>query len=103
MRAPRSPPDWRRHFLTHIPHEGLWICAGLPLDQAAEEGVFPGPEHPILKLGEYKLVGGCNQVFSRRDAYQRHLGNEKIGHIGDAWGKWMPGNRDAVRPSERCS
>ncbi|KAI0754072.1 hypothetical protein C8Q80DRAFT_1116906 [Daedaleopsis nitida] len=95
----RRKQDLRRHVATHTrpAHVAYWSCCGVPLSQAAQAGV---PEDRIANAeatatefyeGEC-LVGGCGQVFSRRDALQRHLREKKGVCFGNHSAPWHPGN-----------
>lgn len=76
-------PDLRRHIAGHSKTEEF-VCSGVPLDRAEEYSV---PAHAMSEAAEWKgelRVGGCWQVFSRRDALIRHAKNRTKDCVCDA-------------------
>ncbi len=82
---------------THKSDGALWLCCGVPLDQA--RSTYRLSEDTIAMAERWwyagiAMVGGCwepTAKFNRRDSYQRHL--TQFGCIGDEYGEWHPGNR----------
>ncbi|EKM52728.1 uncharacterized protein PHACADRAFT_261333 [Phanerochaete carnosa HHB-10118-sp] len=71
--ANRHLPDLRRHILAHYPDARVHVCRGVRLAAAP-----PGAVERfgvVEEDGGEERVGGCYQVFSRRDALLRHLQN----------------------------
>jgi hypothetical protein len=67
-------PDLKRHIAGHYPSVAN-VCCGVPIEQAARYGIVD-----VSEAAEYQgelWIGGCWQVFSRRDALIRHLKNQK--------------------------
>ncbi|KAI0763950.1 hypothetical protein BD413DRAFT_483263, partial [Trametes elegans] len=97
--------DCQRHLDTHaIPGAQVWICCGIPASEAPDP---PGTREnffarPVLEfLPGFWLVGGCNKLFSRRDALERHLRTRKGKCLGDERASYQPGNnltRTPFRP-----
>ncbi|KAI0825222.1 hypothetical protein BC628DRAFT_1338920 [Trametes gibbosa] len=110
-------PDFKRHVRTHYGsrHRQDFVCCGVPLRLAAQYGVvYPPPPsspdgaaegrgkgsgkrnrrdpktlEPFVYAGEL-MFGGCQETFSRKDAYIRHL---RPGVCkGDAQAPWLLGN-----------
>ena len=86
--------DLQRHIDMHFSKARAdWRCCGVPVQDAHnynfmitnDSGLVVWPE-----VGVY-TVGGCGEVFSRKDAYARHL-RQSGTCIGDASGHWVPGN-----------
>ncbi|KAH9922807.1 uncharacterized protein BXZ73DRAFT_91530 [Epithele typhae] len=83
-------PDMERHIATHFrDRETRWVCCGVPVEEAAEHGVYLAPgSNPLSAPGAIELngrimVGGCQLDFSRQDALKRHWKNRNIGCVGD--------------------
>ncbi|KAI0664268.1 hypothetical protein C8Q70DRAFT_1117682 [Cubamyces menziesii] len=98
----RRSPDLKRHIQTHTrgKHEALWVCCGVPLIDAEEEHGMPPEVVAAKEPFEYDgmfMVGGCRQVFSRRDALKRHLRARRGVCYGDAMASYQPGNRIGAR------
>ncbi|KAH9917130.1 uncharacterized protein BXZ73DRAFT_53405 [Epithele typhae] len=95
VQASRRKPDLRRHVATHtggsMPPQ--WLCAGVPLSQAAEKGLDPR-EMDVYSLDGREMLGGCLKAFSRRDALLRHLRATNGRCVGDPTGIWHEGNKD---------
>ncbi|EKM51905.1 uncharacterized protein PHACADRAFT_177314 [Phanerochaete carnosa HHB-10118-sp] len=70
----RRRPDLKRHILGHY-QEDKHVCCGVPLHLASHYGVADTAE--VVEWRREDRVGGCWQVFSRRDALIRHLKNPK--------------------------
>ena len=68
--------DLKRHLYTHADVKRFYICAGVPLAQAPNDGVKRElRRHPVT--GEV-CVGGCGIAFAeRKDSYKRHLSNRR--------------------------
>ncbi|KAI0794224.1 hypothetical protein C8Q74DRAFT_1247399 [Fomes fomentarius] len=82
---------------THNSDGALWVCCGVPLDQArstyrlSEDTIATAERRWYAGIA---MVGGCWEPtarFNRRDSYQRHM--TQFGCIGDEYGEWHPGNR----------
>ena len=98
----RRSPDLKRHIQTHTrgKDEALWVCCGVPLIDAEEEHGMPPEVVAAKEPFEYDgmfMVGGCRQVFSRRDALKRHLRARSGVCYGDAMASYQPGNRIGAR------
>ena len=76
----------KRHIDTHFPSK--WFCSGVPADQADCFALDPAAARMCDKLG-MRMVGGCGQTFSRKDAYQRHLKLNRGRCKGDPNGDWL--------------
>ncbi|KAF9818504.1 hypothetical protein IEO21_02742 [Rhodonia placenta] len=71
-------PDLMRHIETHQSEDSheKWVCCGVPVAKARSVTLAPGSK-PYLHKG-HKMIGGCLQGFSRKDALQRHLKNQSL-------------------------
>lgn len=91
----RRAPDLRRHIDTHLGDDNfLWVCCGVPEGEAQAEGV---PEELLGDKFHFEgqtFVGGCRKTFSRRDALKRHLRARTGSCFGDAYARYLPGNRE---------
>ncbi|OJT09886.1 hypothetical protein TRAPUB_13629 [Trametes pubescens] len=78
----KRSPDMERHIRSHFRRaaDSLWVCCGLPPDEAAQYGVGPN-ENGWQFNGRY-MVGGCHEDFSRMDALKRHWRNTNNSCIG---------------------
>jgi|ERR1700722_6655157 len=79
----KRAPDLRRHIHAHERQgqEPEWVCCGIPAELAKDYGL--PPNLPIAIWRGRKMVGGCRQEFSRRDAYKRHLNHRDGKCFGD--------------------
>ncbi|KAI0760544.1 hypothetical protein C8Q74DRAFT_1372391 [Fomes fomentarius] len=86
-------PDLNRHIATHSPEERQWVCCGVPVFDAQEQGMPESVVHeePFEHEG-LLMVGGCKKTFSRRDALGRHLRSRKGWCFGDASAMYQVGN-----------
>ena len=76
--------DVRRHFETHrsMMNKERWVCCGVPVERAAEYGIED--VSGAYEWRGYRMVGGCQDGFSRRDSLKRHLeraSNNCVGHM----------------------
>ncbi|KAI0671934.1 hypothetical protein C8Q78DRAFT_1031487 [Trametes maxima] len=93
-------PDLRRHIETHTrpPHgetdKANWVCCGVPVGVAEEVGVPKEMREmtPFKYQGMF-FVGGCEKVFSRKDALARHLRQREGVCFGDARARYLLGNK----------
>lgn len=78
----KRSPDMERHIRSHFRRDAdsLWICCGLPPDEAAQYGV--GPKENGWEFNGRYMVGGCHEDFSRMDALKRHWRNTNNPCIG---------------------
>ncbi|OSC99919.1 hypothetical protein PYCCODRAFT_742485 [Trametes coccinea BRFM310] len=98
----RRSPDLKRHIETHTrsnnANDAKWVCCGVPFGEALARGV-----PPKVMLGDacmyagQVMVGGCRQVFSRRDALKRHLRTRTGVCYGDALAPYLRGNQVGAR------
>ncbi|KAI0671926.1 hypothetical protein C8Q78DRAFT_1153541 [Trametes maxima] len=93
-------PDLRRHIETHTrPPPGEtdkanWVCCGIPAGVAEEVGVPKEVrEMTSFKYQGMLFVGGCEKVFSRKDALARHLRQREGACFGDSRAPYLLGNK----------
>ncbi|EED85590.1 predicted protein [Postia placenta Mad-698-R] len=81
--AEGSPAALRRHLETHdcTLSTKEWVCCGVPEEMS---GMYKmeEPVRRVLHKGLW-MVGGCDGLFSRKDALRRHLKEHKKGCAGD--------------------
>ncbi|CDO77006.1 hypothetical protein BN946_scf184298.g33 [Trametes cinnabarina] len=93
----RRTPDLKRHIETHTrsdsADEANWVCCGVPRGAASDLGVPQKAmtDEPFEYAGQ-DMVGGCRQVFSRRDALKRHLRKRKGVCFGSELAPYLRGN-----------
>ncbi|KZT70310.1 hypothetical protein DAEQUDRAFT_216931 [Daedalea quercina L-15889] len=70
----RRRSDIRRHLESHCSKQNQqrWVCCGVPVGQAEEYGITDVDTDAYMWRG-WRMIGGCNKGFSRRDSLQRHL------------------------------
>ena len=100
---PDGTRQWRstlqRHIDTHFAKARAdWRCCGIPFGDAHAHGHTMTQTNTLVLWPEVGMltVGGCGEIFSRKDAYARHLKQSKA-CVGDANGDWVPGNARRAR------
>ena len=68
-------PDLLRHVQAHFGRQ--WVCCGVPLVEAAKHGInvegLGADEAYWSEEAGHMMIGGCGLMFTRKDAYKRHL------------------------------
>ncbi|KAI0648910.1 hypothetical protein C8Q79DRAFT_1085317 [Trametes meyenii] len=96
----KRSPDLKRHIETHIrpppgeTEKANWVCCGVPVGVAEGMGVPKEMrEMPPLEYQGMRFVGGCEKVFSRKDALARHLRQREGACFGDSRAPYLLGNK----------
>lgn len=88
--------EMQRHIETHFTHAYIarfgpdYVCCGRPLEDLGDEYASAAK---WCAFTQCMMVRGCGRVFTRRDAYFRHLADRskiKGSCWGDPTGQWMP-------------
>ncbi|KAH9902583.1 hypothetical protein C8Q73DRAFT_670873 [Cubamyces lactineus] len=93
----KRPQELKRHKQTHdeVVH---WVCCGIPLDEALQRGDLPAEVlRTPCKYEGLLMVGGCQMLYSRKDALRRHLKASRGVCYGDESRGYLLGNKLGAR------